>query len=96
MNLFTRNIFWSLILPLVLLHLTAMAQTDSIASKNAPPKSVLVIQQQVHIGKMLKIYRYFPQTNYIDLNEVNIAFQTAGSKEWHQSYRYPQVGVALL
>ncbi len=61
-----------------------------------PPKSVLVIQPQVHVGKLLKIYPVFPETNSAILSEVNIALQTAGSKEWHQTFHYPQVGVAFF
>ncbi len=71
----------------------SFSQTDT---SHTPPKSVLVIQSQVHIGKLVKIYPVFPETNFADLNEVNIAVQTAGSKEWHQTFHYPQVGVALF
>ena len=72
---------------------SSFSQTDTATS---PPRSVLVIQPQVHIGKLVKIYPVFPETDFSALNELNIAVQTAGSKEWHQSFHYPQVGVALF
>ncbi len=67
---------------------------DSLTPSSS--KSIIVLQPQVHIGKLIKIYPEFPYSSYVNLNELNISFQTRGRKEWHQLYRYPQVGVALF
>jgi hypothetical protein len=61
-----------------------------------PSKSVWVIQPQVHIGKLVKIYPQFPQSQFTDLNEIRISLQTTGNKEWHQLYHYPKVGFTFI
>ena len=80
----------------LLLNNNSFSQTDSSNYSSTPPPSVFVIQPQIHIGKVLKIYPVFPKTDFAALNEINIAIQTAGCKEWHRSFHYPQVGIALF
>ncbi len=100
MPIHSNNINWFkhylILLSFVSINYTSFSQSDSAKKYLSPPKSILVIEPQVHSGKLMKIYPVFPQTDFADLNEVNIAIQTAGNKEWHQTINYPQVGLALF
>ncbi len=82
-----------LILALAGLSINCFSQN---ADLSVVPKSVIVIQPQLSIGKLLKIYPQFPVTGLTIFSEVNVALQTTGSKEWHQLYHYPKVGIALI
>jgi hypothetical protein len=67
------------------------AQVDSSGHASLP-----VIQTQVHIGKIVKIYPTFPGSDETILTELNLSLQTAGKRNWHQLYHFPQVGMALF
>lgn len=60
------------------------------------PENHLVIQPQIHLGKLVKIYPVFPQSDFVNFSELNIALQTSGKKEWHQLYGYPQLGLSFI
>jgi hypothetical protein len=60
------------------------------------PPGIVVIQPQVHVGKLVKIYPDFPSSAFVNFNEVNFALQTRGKKEWHELYGYPQIGLSFI
>lgn len=56
----------------------------------------LVIEANGFAGKQLKIYPGYPDTRVTSYAEIYAGFKLAGTKPWHQSFRYPQVGVAFV
>lgn len=96
-NPFLKNKKVCCFLPLfVLAVFSCRSQTAMKDPVAAPSKSVLVIQPQIHIGKLVRIYPEFPASDVTDLNELRISLQTTGSKEWHQLYHYPQIGISFI
>ncbi len=61
-----------------------------------PTKNTIVIEEQNHFGKVLKIYPTFPKVDNAFLGEINIGLQTTGKKEWNQLYCYPKIGFAFV
>jgi hypothetical protein len=72
------------------------AQTVIQDSTLSNHKNIFVLQPQVHFGKLVKIYPVFPISKYVNLNELNVALQTCGKKQWHQLYGYPQIGLSFI
>ncbi len=60
------------------------------------PANILIVQPQVHIGKLIKIYPDFPSSTFVNFNEINFGLQTCGKKEWQELYGYPQVGLSFI
>lgn len=91
--LYKNKIIISVIfLPLLFLNCICLGQN----TEKEIPKNALVIQPQIYFGKLVKIYPEFPSSDFINFNELNIAWQTTGNKEWHQLYRYPQIGISFV
>jgi len=76
---------------LLFISLTGAAKTDS-----SSVKSNLVFEYAAYRGKITQIFPTFPQRDAALIQELNISFQTRGKQQWHQSYHFPQVGVAFL
>ena len=47
-------------------------------------------------GKQIKIYPNYPAVGISGFGEVYAGYQCFGTKAWHQSWKFPQIGVSLL
>ena len=70
------------------------SQTDSNAT--AVKKNTLGFALDYYQGKMMKIYSTSPIVNNSKYLSFNVSWQTDGSKSWHKSYAFPDIGVSFF
>ena len=64
--------------------------------------SAFVVKPKLHyefaqnVGKTIGNHPRFPYTNITSISEISILRQCTGAENWHQSYRFPEVGATFL
>ncbi|MFM9984851.1 MAG: acyloxyacyl hydrolase [Flavobacteriales bacterium] len=49
-----------------------------------------------HVGKLIKIHGEYPENSISSITELNFAWKTDGSCEWHKECKFPTYGFSLL
>ncbi len=83
-----RRIFL-LIISLICLAGVVFPQTDS-------SRSVIQVELNEHVGKLIKIHGEYPDNKTSSLTEVGFFWKTQGRLQWHQAYHFPSYGFSVI
>ena len=56
----------------------------------------LLLQPNLHFGKMIENFPNFPEIDRAYYYELNIVRQTFGRKPWNKWYKYPEQGLSII
>jgi hypothetical protein len=70
--------------------------SQEVTKLTRPCKSNIIFENEFYIGKIIKNYPVFPETDLTFFDGFEISKQTTGNKAWHKEYGYPRVGVSFI
>lgn len=70
--------------------------TRIFSQDTLPQKNSFFIEAIVNSGKIVQNYPTFPKNNFSMIGEINLGWQTMGTKAFHHIYGFPQLGISFV
>ena len=79
---------------LLIISLTCLAEV--VCPQTDSSRSVIQVELNEHVGKLIKIHGEYPANKTSSLTEVGFFWKTKGRLQWHRSYNFPSYGFSLI